>query len=291
VEDFTGKVAVVTGAASGMGLAFATRFADEGVKVVMADIEPEPLKMAEEELRRKGGAVLAHRTDVGKYEQVEALADLAFKTFGNIHILCNNAGVSGPQGALWELSLGDWEWIMDVNLWSVIYGIRAFLPRMLANGEEGHVVNTASMAALTQGSGPYGITKHGVLAISESLYTQLKMADARIGVSVLCPGWVNTQIMESQRRRPSDYGPPAIAEITDPARIQQSQMVRQFLANGFPPAEIAGIVFDAIRTGKFYLTPTQPGMFDGTIAWHRRIENGENPVMPQFGAWAQRQGQ
>jgi NAD(P)-dependent dehydrogenase (short-subunit alcohol dehydrogenase family) len=278
MQEFKGRVAVVTGAASGMGLAFATRFAEEGMNVVLADIDAEPLAMAEAELRNKGVAVMAQRLDVARPEQVDALADEVFARFGNVHVLCNNAGVGGPRGRpLWDLSLGDWQWAMGVNLWGVINGIRAFLPRMVANDEEGHVVNTASQAAVNFGGGVYGVTKFGVMAISEALYFELGAMNSKIGVSVLCPGWVATNIADSDRHRPPEYGEPLDGRPPLEAGEEMRELGRKMLASGYPPSYIADVVVQAIRDRKFYLLPAQEYMHEGMAARHRCLETENNP--------------
>ena len=208
MQSFEGKVAVVTGGASGLGLAMAHRFADAGMNIVLADIEAEPLAMAEAAIAAKGVEVLPLRTDVAKAEEIEALADAAYERFGAVHVLCNNAGVGGAPGAMWELSRADWEWTIDVDLWSVVDGVRSFVPRMIESGEESHVVNTASIAGMVSGAvgGPYTVAKFGVVALSEQLHYELGRAGHDIGVSVLCPGFVNTSIYDSARNRQPEYG-------------------------------------------------------------------------------------
>ena len=188
MKTFRDRVAVVTGAASGIGLALAERFAAEGAKVVMADIEASALATAAEGLRRKGARLLATRVDVSRPEDVERLARETYDAFGAAHVLCNNAGVA-VIGAVHEHTLADWQWVINVNLWGVIHGVRAFLPRMLGGGDEGHIVNTASMAGLTTAPfmSVYDVTKHGVVALSESMYKELQVTGAPIGVSVRLP--------------------------------------------------------------------------------------------------------
>ena len=202
MREFEDRVAVVTGAASGIGLAQAERFAAEGMKIVMADIEAEALESARKGLAGKAAAILATRVDVSKAEDVERLAQETYKAFGAAHVLCNNAGVA-VVGAVHEHSLADWEWVLGVNLWGVIHGVRSFVGRMLEGGEEGHIVNTASMAGLTTSPfmSVYDVTKHGVVALSESMYKEFAMTGAKIGVSVVCPGLINTNIMRSSRNR------------------------------------------------------------------------------------------
>ncbi len=208
MDDFEGKVAVVTGAASGIGLAMADRFAREGMRVVLADVEREPLERAAQALAEEFGAdsVLAVPTDVRDEDAVDALAASTFERFDTAHVLCNNAGV-GVGGLSWTVPADRWRWIVDVNLLSVAHGIRAFVPRMIEQGE-GHVVNTASAAGILTGPGmsPYFATKHAVVALSESLYFDLHLVGAPVGVSVLCPEWVRTRIAESERNRPDGVG-------------------------------------------------------------------------------------
>jgi NAD(P)-dependent dehydrogenase (short-subunit alcohol dehydrogenase family) len=258
MKEFKDRVAVVTGGASGIGRAMAERFGAEGMKVVLADVEEEALKQAEAEFREKGVDVLGVRTDVAKPEDVEKLAQETLNAFGAVHIVCNNAGVAGAWGPTWENTLDDWRWIMGVNLWGVIYGVRTFLPIMLKQDEEGHIVNTASLAGLMPGAGIYGVTKQAVVALSESLYNELKLANAKVSVSVLCPGWVNTKIMDAERNRPADL-PSTIAVGPDPQRERMQEMVRNFLKNGMAPADIAEQVFQAVRDEKLYII-THPEM-------------------------------
>ena len=207
MERLRDRVAVVTGAASGIGLALSERFAAEGMRVVMADVETTALAPAAERVRAAAPAVLAVRVDVSRAEDVERLARETYAAFGAAHVVCNNAGVA-VISAVHEQTLADWQWVMGVNLWGVIHGVHAFLPRMLAGGDEGHIVNTASMAGLTTAPfmSIYDVTKHGVVALSESLYKELELSGALVGVSVVCPGLINTNIIRSARNRPAEFG-------------------------------------------------------------------------------------
>jgi NAD(P)-dependent dehydrogenase (short-subunit alcohol dehydrogenase family) len=260
-----GRVAVVTGAASGIGFGLSERFASEGMRVVMADIEEPALAEAAEVLIGRGGEVLPVPTDVSRPEQVDALRDRALETFGAVHVLCNNAGVAGLGRPLWELTPGEWAWVLGVNLWGVINGIRSFLPA-LREQDAAHVVNTASVAGLVAGIlGSYSVTKHGVVALSEALYFQLLQHGAGVGVSVLCPGWVKTRIVDSDRNRPAELGPPAELE---PTQTAVREVGRQRVESGIEPAEVAAHVVDAIRSGRFYVL-THPEMND---AIRRRAE-------------------
>jgi len=253
VKDLSGRTAVVTGAASGIGLALATRFAAEGMNVVMSDIEQGRLDEAAKTIAAKPGQLLAVPTDVGKVESVQALAAAALDAFGKVHVLCANAGVAS-YGSVWEQSLDDWKWTIDVNLWGVIHCLRAFIPGMLAHGEEGHLVTTSSAAGLmTSTSSAYGATKYAVLGISEGL--AIELAETPIGVTVLCPGGVRTKIFESERNRPQDLRERGVfsekvaqwvTALKDPNRTDQ-----------VPPSYMAELVVQAIRLRQLYIMPTQ----------------------------------
>jgi NAD(P)-dependent dehydrogenase (short-subunit alcohol dehydrogenase family) len=225
---------------------------------VLADVEEDALRQAEAEFREKGVNVLGVRTDVSKPEEIEKLAQQTLDTFGAVHVVCNNAGVAGAWGPTWANTLDDWNWIIGVNLWGVIHGVRVFLPIMLEQGDEGHIVNTASLAGLMPGRGIYGITKQAVVALSESLYNELKVADAKIGVSVLCPGWVDTNIIDADRNRPPELAR-TIVSVPDPQREQMENTVRNLLKTGLQPAAVADQVFEAIREDKLYII-THPEM-------------------------------
>jgi len=251
MRDFKDKVAVVTGGASGIGLAMARRFAREGMRVVIADIEVDALAGAEREIRSMGATVLAVHTDVSRPQDIEALAANALRAFGRVHIVCNNAGVGGATGPVWERSIGDWQWVMGVNLWGVIYGIRTFVPLMLKQGEGAHVVNTASVAGLLSVpfASVYQATKHAVVTISETLYAELAAAGARIGVSVLCPGFVKTRIMDSSRNRPAELAEGTVSPAVEAGR----QRFRSMVEAGMSPDAVADKVLEAIREEKLYV--------------------------------------
>jgi len=254
MKDLDGKIAVVTGAASGIGRAMAEKFLAQGMKVVLADIEPEELHRTERELAQQG-VIAAVTTDVSRAEDVQALADAAKQTFGAVHVLCNNAGV-GMGGAMWEQTVRDWEWLFGVNVWGVVHGIRVFVPMMLKQSDECHIVNTASAAGLDARPwlGMYSASKYAVVAMSESLREELRMTGAKIGVSVVCPAVVNTRIGDAERNRPltlqndADVAPPAQAQAFGEA-------FRSMLAHGSPPERIADAVVDAIKTGRLYVMP------------------------------------
>lgn len=282
MKDFKDRVAVVTGAGSGIGRAMVDRFAREGMKVVLADVEEEALSKAEAELREKGATVLSVRTDVSKGADIEKLAQETLDAFGGVHVLCNNAGVSDTGGMIWQKSLADWEWVMGVNLWGVIHGVRVFLPIMMDRGDEGHIVNTASIAGLMSAPGLniYGVTKHAVVSLSESLYLELQGAGSKIGVSVLCPGWVNTRIADADRNRPAELAKPV--QEADPNQEAMRQMVRGLLASGLSPDDVASQVIEAIRENKFYIL-THPQMKPVIEMRAKNILEGNNPTALPMG--------
>ncbi len=255
MKDLGGKVAVVTGAASGIGRALAGRFAAAGMKVALADVEEGPLTEAVRELEARGASVLGVRADVQDGAAVEALAARTVEHFGAVHVVCNNAGVGGGAGTLWSLSEADWTWTLGVNLWGVIHGIRAFVPRLLAQ-RDGHVVNTASVAGLISPPmmGPYVATKHAVVSISEVLAKDLQLLGSPVKVSVLCPGFVRTQIAESGRNRPAHLQNPS-TEPPSPAFAATAQMVRDAVAAGIAPEVVADRVLEAIAEDCFYILP------------------------------------
>ncbi len=270
MKDFTGKVAVVTGAASGIGRGLAERFAAEGMKVVLADVEQEALAKAKAEMKAQGATVLAVRTDVSKVGDVEALARKTLDAFGAVHVLCNNAGViDAADRPLWECTLAELEWIVGVNLWGVIHGIRAFVPAMLEQDTEGHVVNTASVGGLVSSATDaiYTMTKHGVAALSETMHLALANRDAKVKVSVLCPGFINTQLVDAGRNRPAE---PGSTERLGPKQEQRIRTMRQVLQEGMPPSQVADYVIKAIKEEKFYVL-THPAEFRKDI--ETRMEN------------------
>ena len=250
MKNFRDRVAVVTGAASGIGLALAERFVAEGMKVVMADIEAGALATASAALRQKGAAILATRVDVSRPEDVERLADETYDAFGAAHVVCNNAGVA-VIGAVHEHTLADWHWVINVNLWGVIHGVEAFVPRMVAQKQPGHVVNTASMAGLiaSQGLGVYNTTKYAVVGLSETLQKDLRGHD--IGVSVLCPMGVHTRIRQSERNRP--------AALRNPAAAREGAAV-ELIGRYLPPEHVAERVLRAIYANRLYVITHEEGL-------------------------------
>lgn len=252
IKDLDGKVAVITGAGSGIGRALAQRCGEAGMHVVAADVEQDAL---DETVKLIGGDALGVRCDVARYHEVDALADAAFEAFGAVHLLCNNAGVF-QAGVLWERTMADWEWVLGVNVWGIIHGIRAFVPRMIAQGGEGHVVNTSSLAGLVSNafSGPYNTSKFAALGITETLAHDLRTTGAEIGASVLVPGSVNTRISDSTRNRPDQLAAGMGAE--DAAFVDKA--LADMTSTGADPLTVADLVLDAVRTGQFVI-PTSPG--------------------------------
>ena len=248
MEDLQGKVAVITGGASGIGRAVAEKAAAEGMRIVIADIEEGPLKEAEGELTGRGAEAIGVVTDVSDAASVRELRDRALERFGAVHLVHNNAGI-GTGGPIWDFSEEDWRWIIGVNQWGVIHGIATFVPLLMEQGE-GHVVNTASIAGLTTTAflGPYHATKFAVVAMSEVLYKDLQTAGSPVGVSVLCPGFVQTRIAESDRNRPA-WAPERSVEGAEELRA----VIQTMVDGGIPPAAVADRVIDAVKTNTFYI--------------------------------------
>ena len=258
MREFSEKTAVVTGAASGMGLAFARRFAAEGMNVVLADIEQEALDAQVQQLQQEERNVLGVIVNTMRRETLEDLRERTIERFGNIHILCNNAGVASledtmglPAGqrGVWEIPDSTWDWVMGVNFRGVLYGLQAFVPHMLAHGEEGHIVNTASLAGLMPGGGAYGVSKHAVLALTENLYQDLEARGSKLSASVLCPGVVQTKIMEAERNRPDEFG--AALELGE----EQRTMLSAAFAGAMSPEDVAELVLEAIVEQRCYVLP------------------------------------
>lgn len=257
MQNFANKVAIITGGASGIGRSLALQCARESMKIVIADIETGPLQAFEAELRAMGVHVLAVQTDVSQADSVENLAEQAVRTFGSVDLLFNNAGVS-IESHIWESTVQDWEWILGVNLWGVIHGIRSFVPRMLKQGTDCHIVNTASLAGFASGPGlgAYKATKHAVVSISETLACELQEIQAQINVSVLCPYWVKTKIVSSGRNRPQQLSETVDMDaVTDKVRQRIVGMTR-FVRVGADPDEVARFAMNGILAGRFYLMPS-----------------------------------
>jgi NAD(P)-dependent dehydrogenase (short-subunit alcohol dehydrogenase family) len=243
MEHLEGKVAVITGAASGIGLGMVRKFGAEGMKIVMADIEASALEAAASSLPASVERVTAV-CDVSDGEQIEALRRTAIDAFGAVHLVCNNAGVGGG-GPIAEMNIDDWKWVIDVDLWGVIHGVRVFLPGLLEQGE-GHIVNTASVAGLFAAPfmGAYNVAKYGVVALSETLSSELAMTQSPVGVSVLCPSWVKTNIATSDRNKPG--GPPEGADM-------MAEVVSSFIDTGIDPDDVADHVVAAVKAKQFWI--------------------------------------
>jgi NAD(P)-dependent dehydrogenase (short-subunit alcohol dehydrogenase family) len=282
MEDFAGKTAVITGAGSGMGRAYAHRFGREGMDLVLGDVETAALERVKAELEAEGRRVVAVPTDVSDPKAVENLRDRALEAFGTVHLVINNAGVEGYlDGRIWEATTKDWEWTLGVNLWGVIYGVRIFLPILVAQ-DDGYIVNTSSMTGVVRASNMYGIAKHAVRALSETIYGDLKAAGSKVGVSVLCPGIIATNLFLGSRNRPErlrNEGP-----TPDSGRGQtMRQQMHERLSQGMPPEEVADIVVQAIREERFYVL-TDHEWDDRIKAWQDDIMQRRNPVIEPMAA-------
>jgi NAD(P)-dependent dehydrogenase (short-subunit alcohol dehydrogenase family) len=283
MKNFKDKVAVITGGASGLGREFANRAAGLGMQLVLADVQHDALDQARAELEAGGARVLAMPCDVRKGEQVQALADAAMERFGAVHLVFNNAGV-GAGGLIWENSEADWEWVLGVNLWGVIHGVRVFTRLMLDCAArdpafEGHIVNTASMAGLLNAPtmGVYNVSKHAVVSLSETLYHDLQLVEAPIGASVLCPYFVPTGISQSQRNRPDDVK--MAAGPTASQKAAQAMTAKAVESGKVSAGEVARMTFDAIAAGQFYIY-SHPGALGNVAARMDEIVHQRNPADP-----------
>lgn len=282
MKNFQNRVAVITGAASGFGREFAIIGARLGMRLVLADVQQEALAATAAELEAQGAQVLAMPCDVRKGEQVEALAQAAMARFGAVHLVFNNAGV-GAGGLVWESTQADWEWVLGVNLWGVIHGVRVFTPLMLACAKddpnfEGHIVNTASMAGLLNPPtmGVYNVSKHAVVSLTESLYHDLDLVGAPIGASVLCPYFVQTGISQSDRNRPDDV--PASAPTASQI-ASQATMAKAVSSGKVSATEVAERTFAAIAEKQFYIY-SHPGALGNVQKRMEDIVTGSNPGDP-----------
>jgi NAD(P)-dependent dehydrogenase (short-subunit alcohol dehydrogenase family) len=276
MELAQGKVAVVTGAASGIGLALAERFAAEGLSVVLADVEEVALTTAAAKVASAGVDVLARPTDVSQADDLTALADATLQRFGGVDVVCNNAGVAG-KGDPWLGPLSTWEWVMGVNFWGVVHGVRAFLPHLIERGG-GHIVNTASIAGLYPGfAPPYDASKHAVVAITEGLYTMLRMVNLPVGVSCLCPGWVRTAILDSDRNWPDRLGEPP---PDSPTIAVTEPHIRRAIDEGTTPAAVADAVASAVAEERFWVFPHDDFVELVVERWHQIAERC-NPEPPE----------
>jgi NAD(P)-dependent dehydrogenase (short-subunit alcohol dehydrogenase family) len=296
MKDFRGKTAFVTGGASGIGLGMARAFGREGMNVVLADIEEKAAKKAAEQLASEQIKAKAVICDVADRANVREAALKAIAAYGKIHLVCNNAGVGGPSGIIGAAKPGEWDWVIDVNLKGVIHGMETFVPLIRSHGEGGHIVNTASIAGLVSGPGiePYNATKHAVVTMSEGWAAQL--SGEGIGVSVLCPGYVRTRIMESARNRPARY---AREGTSDAAWAAAGQVGRNMVEQGIDPDVVGSLVVESIRTGEVYII-TDPrwlsfveARFANIRAGFQAAERSEAlkavkrlPPMPELPPWA-----
>ena len=283
MKNFSGKVAVITGAGSGLGREFADRAAELGMKLVLADVQADALERATDELLGQGVEVLSMVCDVSKGAHVQELADAAIARFHGIHLVFNNAGV-GSGGLVWENTEADWEWVLGVNLWGVIHGVRVFMRAMLDCARrdpdfEGHIVNTASMAGLLNAPamGVYNVSKHAVVSLSETLYHDLQLVGAPIGASVLCPYFVPTGIHQSHRNRPDELKPD---ERPTASQLAAQAVTSKAVESGTVSAtDVSRITFDAIRAGQFYIY-SHPQALGGVQERMEAIVQGKNPPDP-----------
>lgn len=276
MRDLRGKVAVITGAASGIGRALADRFAAAGMKIVLADVDEVKLRTAEAELREAGTDVIPVVADVSLGESMEELARRTLETYGAAHVLCNNAGVAGV-GDQWTGPMSVWDWVININIYGVVHGIRSFLPIML-DQNEGHIVNTASMAGLVAmpGFGPYNATKHAVVAISEGLFLELAAKGSAVSCSVLCPGFVKTSLMTDIKW--SDRLGAKPADIVDPITAMMNDALHAGVESGIPATDVANQVHDAIVSGQFWIL-THPDFRQAPVERMERAARQENPTL------------
>ncbi len=283
LSEFEGRVAVVTGAASGIGKALCERFAREGMHVVLADVEADALRRAEAEVAALGAQTLSVATDVSQPDALSRLAEATLERFDKVHVLCNNAGVFAG-GRIWDAVGTDWEWVLGVNVYGVLYGVRAFVPIMLEQAEPAHVVNTCSMAGLINMplSGVYNVSKHAALSITETLYHELKALDTPVGCSALCPELIRTGIGRSDRNRPAHLKRPDEAGTPEQALVEAA--IGESVATGLDPAQMAERVYEGIRTDRFYLLAEAGSTWDrACLTRLDDIRARRNPTSNAFG--------
>ncbi len=274
MELSKGQIAVVTGGASGIGLALAESLARAGLSIVLADVQVDALRDAEATIAALGVEVYSVPTDVSKEADVQALATATLKRFGAVHVICNNAGVGGA-GDPWFGPVATWNWVMGVNFWGVVHGVRAFLPHMLEGG--GHIVNTASIAGLYPvTSAPYDASKHAVVALTENLNNTLLTMNAKVGVSCLCPGWVRTGILDSARNWPAELG---TAPVASPLQAALTAHTRRVIDEGTQPGFVADLVVESIRENRYWVFP-HPEFVDQAMQRFHTIGEGINPAPP-----------
>jgi NAD(P)-dependent dehydrogenase (short-subunit alcohol dehydrogenase family) len=278
MEHFAGKVAVITGAASGFGRAFAAKGAALGMKLVLADVDRDALGAAVDALTAQGADAIGVPTDVADGAAVEALASRALDAFGGVHLLFNNAGV-GAGGFLWENSANDWAWVFGVNVMGVAHGVRVFTPIMLRQREPAHIVNTASVAGLLSppSMGIYNASKHAVVALTETLYHDLRNAGGAVGCSLLCPAFVPTGIADAERARPATLRNDAAATASQV--LADRQLHKAVRAGRLSAADVADLTFDAVRDGRFYIL-THPAIIESVRMRHEDIEQLRAPTDP-----------
>jgi NAD(P)-dependent dehydrogenase (short-subunit alcohol dehydrogenase family) len=278
MRTFAGRVTVITGGASGLGRALAFRFAREGARLALADVDERALAATKAELEAAGATAIAVRCDVSSAAEVEALAERTLEAFGAVHIVCNNAGIA-PLGVVWENSVADWQWTLGVNLWGVIHGVRVFTPILLRQGDEGHIVNTASVAGLIAppGMGMYNVSKHAVVALTETLHHDLAAQRARVKCSVVCPAFFPSGIAESERSRPAALKEVRARSADDLAR--EAQLRKAVQSGRLTAGDIAERVFEAVRDERFYVI-THPRIKPSIEQRMRDILDERNPTSP-----------
>lgn len=282
MNQFEDKIAVITGAASGIGRSLALKAAQLKMKVVVADVEQQPLLAVADELKTYGAEVKAVVTDITDCHHVERLAEETMAQFGVPHLLFNNAGVGGPAGPIWEIPIEKLQWVLNVNLMGVVYGLKSFVPWMLNNGEESHIINTASMAGMYTAPyiSCYQISKHAVVALTEALYHDLQVRNSKIGVSLLCPGWVKTNILNDVRNAPLPEEELVADQFTD-EDIRWMVAFAKSVKRGIASDEVADIVFDAIKQKRFYIF-THPEMKKNIVNRSQSILAETAPVELEF---------